>query len=666
MHELMLAGSEKKKLLLGNEAIVRGALEGGVRFVAAYPGTPSSEIIDRFFQLAPEAGVYVEYSVNEKVSMETACAAALSGVRSLCAMKHVGLNVAADAFMTLAYVGVKAGMVIVVADDPFLHSSQNEQDNRFYAKMAGVPMLEPATPEEAKSMTIEALALSEKYQMPCMLRTTTRVNHCRGPVTFGDLSLPLGGHMGDEKAGARPPHPTSPVEGEEPVLTALPTDKGQGGFQTLGAFDKDPFNLVVIPMVGRKLRLALLEKVSRLQAEAEQSPLNFTVGKGKWGIVTSGVSYLYARDAVRELGLEGQIKVLKLGFSHPYPKAVIREFLSGLTRVLVVEELEPFIEEAVRLVAQESGLRVLIAGKGDELIPRAFELDAAKVKRAMSSFFGIAYDPPELFSIPQLPQRPPNLCPGCPHRATYYSVRKIFGDDAVYPSDIGCYTLGILPPLRMADFLICMGSSVSTSGGFSKVLDRPVVGFIGDSTFFHSGITGLVNAVSHDHRFLLVVLDNGTTAMTGHQPHPGVELTPRGKVPPKVSLESVIRGCGVKRIATVNPLQVKKTQEVLQELRDQMTGPGVSVLIAKSPCPLFENRMLGKKQKVVFEIDASCDSCGKCVEELGCPAFVLEKPEVGQSGIRINAALCSGCSVCAQMCKSVKPNRLAESKGGSQ
>ena len=642
MHELLQPKSERQQLLLGNEAIVRGALEGGVRFVAAYPGTPSSEIIDRFYQLAPEARIYVEYSVNEKVSMETAGAAAVSGVRSLCAMKHVGLNVAADAFMTLAYVGVKAGMVIVVADDPFLHSSQNEQDNRFYAKIAGVPMLEPSTPEEAKAMTIEALALSEKYQIPCLFRTTTRVNHCRGPVAMGDL----------------------PGHGSEPFPPF--TQGGQGGFQPQGTFVKDPFNLVVIPMVGRKLRLALLDKLSRLKAEAEQSPLNFTVGEGKWGVITSGVSYLYVRDALRELGLEQRVKVLKLGFTYPHPRALIRDFLRGLTRALVVEELEPFLEETTRIVAQESGLPVLIAGKGDDLIPRAFELDAAKVKRAMSNFFGVSYQSPEVFSIPQLPQRPPNLCPGCPHRATYYSVRKIFGDDAVYPTDIGCYTLGILPPLRMADFLICMGSSVATAGGFSKVLDRPVVAFIGDSTFFHAGLTGLINAVSHDHRFLLVVLDNGTTAMTGHQPHPGVELTPQGKVPPKVNLESVIRGCGAARVATVNPLQVKKTQEVLQDLREHMREPGVSVLISKSPCPLFENRMLGKKQKIVFEVDESCDLCKKCLEEVGCPAFVWERPAEGESRIRINAAMCSGCSVCAQMCKSIKPRRLDESKGGNQ
>ena len=624
MHELLIPGSERKQMLLGNEAIVRGALEGNVRFVAAYPGTPSSEIIDRFYQLGPEARVYVEYSVNEKVSMETSCAAAVSGVRSLCAMKHVGLNVAADAFMTLAYVGVKAGMVIVVADDPSLHSSQNEQDNRYYARMAGVPMLEPSTPEEARELTLAALEISEKYGTPCILRTTTRVNHCRGPVAFGD------------------------IKGEAPTAK----------------FEKDPFNMVVVPMVGRKLRVALLDKVSRLREEADRSPLNFTVGEGKWGVVASGVSYLYVMDALRELGIRDRVKVLKLGFTYPHPKGLIRDFLQGLEKVLVVEELEPFMEEAVKVVAQEAGLAgVSIAGKGEKLIPQAFELDAVKVKVAMSNFFGAPYEAPKPFAIPELPQRPPNLCPGCPHRATYVSVKKVFGEDAVYPTDIGCYTLGLLPPLRMADFLICMGSGVSTAGGFSKVLDRPVVAFIGDSTFFHSGIPGLVNAVAQDHRFLLVILDNGTTAMTGHQPHPGVELTSQGRREPRVSLEEIVRGCGVDRIATVNPLQMRKTQEVLQGLRDKMKEPGVSVLISKSPCPLFENRMLRKKQKIVFEVDASCDLCKRCLDELGCPAFLWEKSAAGETCIRINEALCSGCSVCAQMCNSIKPRRIGDTGG---
>jgi indolepyruvate ferredoxin oxidoreductase, alpha subunit len=622
MHELLQPDMGKPLLLLGNEAIVRGALEGNVRFMAAYPGTPSSEILDRFHQLAEEAGVYVEYSVNEKVSLETTCAAATSGVRSLCAMKHVGLNVAADAFMTLAYVGVRAGMVLVSADDPSLHSSQNEQDNRYYAKMAGVPMLEPATPEEAKTMVLHGLELSEKYRIPVMLRTTTRVNHCRGPVSLG----------------------------------MIPRER------PLASFPKDPFNLVVVPMVGRKLRLVLLEKMAGLQKEAESSPLNAITGEGRWGIVTSGVSYLYVRDAIQDLGLEHQVKVLKVGFSHPHPKVLFQAFLRTVDKVLVVEELEPFLEEALKVGAQESGVNIPIAGKGQELIPREFELDAVKVKRAVSRFFGVPYVPPQVFSIPELPQRPPNLCPGCPHRATYFSIKQTFGQDAVYPTDIGCYTLGLLPPLSMADFLICMGSSVSTAGGFSKVLPQPVIAFIGDSTFFHAGLPGLVNAVTHDHRFLLVILDNGTTAMTGHQPHPGIELTRDGKIEPKVSIEAVVKGCGVKRVFTANPLQVKKTQETLAQIKESMQEPGVTVLISKSPCPLYERRMTGKKQKVVFAVEESCDLCRQCLEELGCPAFVWEEGATTGACIRIDPALCAGCSVCSQICTSIKPRRLEQGK----
>ncbi|HOV85939.1 MAG TPA: indolepyruvate ferredoxin oxidoreductase subunit alpha, partial [Syntrophobacteraceae bacterium] len=358
MDELLVPASNRKHLLLGNEAVVRGAMEGNVRFVAAYPGTPSSEIIDRFSQLAEEAGVYVEYSVNEKVSMETACAAALSGVRSLCSMKHVGLNVAADAFMTLAYVGVRAGMVMVVADDPSLHSSQNEQDNRAYAKMAGVPMLEPSTPEEAREMTLSGLDLSEAYRIPCMLRTTTRVNHSRGPVRFGELPR------------------------EKPTAS----------------FTKDPFNLVVVPMVGRKLRLALMEKEKMLREEAEKSPFNFVTGQGENGIITSGVSWLYVQDALRDLGLEGKVKVLKLGFTHPMPRKLVGNFLRGVGKVLVVEELEPFLEEAVKGIAQEEEIPVKIVGKGEQWIPRAFELDSVKVKRAVGRCFQVPYDPPTIFS----------------------------------------------------------------------------------------------------------------------------------------------------------------------------------------------------------------------------------------------------------------------------
>ena len=620
MHELLTPNTEAGLFLLGNEAIVRGALEGGVGFVAAYPGTPSSEIIDHFHQIGAEAGVHVEYSVNEKVAMETAAAAANCGVRSLCSMKHVGLNVAADAFMTLAYVGVKAGMVIVCADDPSLHSSQNEQDNRYYAQLARVPMLEPADAAEARTMTLEALRLSERHRIPCLLRTTTRVNHCRGVVPLGDL----------------PP------------------------IQTRGRFDKDPFNLVVVPMVGRKLRQALLVKSEQLEAEANLSPLNFVTGEGPLGVITSGVSTLHVLDAVKRLGLKDQIKILKLGFTYPAPKQLIASFLETSDRVLVVEELEPFLEQIVRATAQQYGIEVTIGGKGPDLIPLAFELDPTTVAAAMGRFFDRPVARVKSPTVPPLPQRPPNLCAGCPHRATYYSVKKVFGDQVIYPTDIGCYTLGLLPPLNMADFLICMGSSVSTAGGFSQVQDRPVVAFIGDSTFFHAGIPGLINAVMNDHRLLLVIVDNGTTAMTGHQPNPGVELGPQGKFPPKVNIEQVVRGCGVKTVRTVNPLQVKKTQQVLEELHGAMAEPGVSVLISKSPCPLFERRMLKKPKKLVFQVvEENCDGCRRCITELGCTAFTWEPDGSGGGAIRIDENLCNACSVCSQICDAIKPKRLS-------
>ncbi len=607
--------------LLGNEAIVRAALESGVRFVSAYPGTPSSEIIDRMYELRKETGVRVEYATNEKVSMETAAAVAVCGSRSMCSMKHVGLNVAADAFMTLAYVGVKGGMVIVVADDPSLHSSQNEQDNRFYARMALVPMLEPSTSQEAYDMTIEAFQISERHGTPCILRTTTRVNHARGVVRVGEYN---------------------PVSGSGAIT---------------GSFQKDPFRYVVVPMVGRRLREELLKRLRGLEETSEQSSFQRILGEGRLGIVTSGVSALYVEDAIRDLGIEDRVKVLKLGMTFPLPKNLIRNFLSTVERVLVVEELEPYLEDAIKAIAQECGWQGKIAGK--EYVPRAFELNVPLVRTAIGRFTDVAYEPkykpvPAEVVPKNLPQRPPNLCPGCPHRATYHEIKKVFGSDAIYPTDIGCYTLGLLPPLSMADFLICMGSSVTTAGGFSVAQDKPVVAFIGDSTFLHAGITGLINSVFNDHRFLLVILDNSTTAMTGHQPHPGASMTREGICEPKVKIEDIVRACGVKRLEIINPIQVRKSYDVIASMKEDLDKePGVYVIISRSPCPLLERRVVKKARKLVFHVDDSCDGCGKCLEELACPAFYREDGKV-----QINRFMCIGCTVCAQICKSIKPVKI--------
>ncbi len=618
MHELLTAQPGSKKLLLGNEAIVRGALEAGISFATTYPGTPSSEIGDNFYRISQETDLYFEYSVNEKVALETAAAAAISELRTMCSMKHVGLNVAADALMTLAYVGVKGGLVVVSADDPSMHSSQNEQDNRYYAQLAGLPMLEPANSQEALEMTRAAFELSEAYKIPVLLRTTTRINHSRTPVEVGLLQPP----------------------------------------RRSGAFKKDPFNLVTVPMVGRRLRVELLEKINKLGSEASASPFNRVEGKGGWGVVTSGVSYNYVADAVRELDMTDRVRVLKMGMTYPFADEICLDFLKGVERVLVVEELEPFLEDKLKILAQENGLSLEIRGKGEELLPRYYEFDPVQVKSAMARFFQLKYQPGQVEMESALPQRPPNLCAGCPHRASYYAVNKALGDAAaIYPTDIGCYTLGILPPLEAADFLLCMGSSVSSAGGFAKAQEEPVVAFIGDSTFFHSGITGLINAVHNDHNFILVILDNGTTAMTGQQPHPGIELTPEGRQTPKVDIEAVVRGCGVDRVETVNPLQVDKTVAVLKEMLEDKQRPGVKVLISKSPCPLFERRVTGKKQKVVFRVTNECDMCRRCLDELGCPAFTYCEDEEECAFISIDEHLCSGCSVCKQICHAIKPKK---------
>ncbi|QJA05593.1 indolepyruvate ferredoxin oxidoreductase subunit alpha [Thermosulfurimonas marina] len=554
MHPLLAAEGERR-LLLGNEAIVRGALEAGLRVGAAYPGTPSSEIGNNLFALSQELpGLYFEFSVNEKVAMEVAAAAAACGLRSLTCMKHVGLNVAADPFLTLAYVGVKGGMVVVTADDPSCHSSQNEQDNRYYARLSGLPMLEPATPEEARQYTAYAFELSERLEVPVLLRTTTRVSHARGVVACGRLA--------DYRAFPK------------------------------GRFEKDPGRWIPVPAVARKRHQILLEKLRLAEEEAARSPFNRMLKGGPLGVVASGVSVLYVEDALRELGLEGKVSVLFLGFTHPFPKALAREFLSGLERCLVVEELEPYLEEALKVTAQEAGLAVKILGKAEGYFPRYHEFHPGMVKAALARAFELDWQPPEAPDtswVPELPPRPPTLCPGCPHRETYKVVKEVLQElgeeeNTVYPTDIGCYTLGLLPPLRMADYLLCMGSSVGSACGFSVATDQRLVSFIGDSTFFHAGIPPLINALYQGHHFTLVVLDNETTAMTGHQPVPSQELRPEVlKDRPVISIARLCESLGIPAVE-INPY--KKT-EAKEAVRPVLSSKKLAVIVAKAPCVLY-------------------------------------------------------------------------------
>ena len=616
MHKLLTDTPGKEMLLLGNEAIARGALEAGVSFATCYPGTPSSEIPEQFFKISEETDLYFEYSTNEKVAMEVGAAAAVSGLRTMVTLKHVGLNVASDPLMTLAYLGVKGGMVIINADDPFCFSSQNEQDNRYYARLSSLPMLEPTNAQEMKDVTVAAFDLSEELELPVIIRTTTRLNHIRGAVQLGEL---------------------------RPV-------------KTKDTFQKNPFHFVAVPAVSRKLHTLLLEKYDRAMEKSENSPYNQIIGDGKWGIVANGVSFDYVSDAVSDLGISDKVSILKLGFSWPLPKELCTRFLKQVDNVLVVEELEPIVENDLKAIAQESGITIPIKGKGIGGFSRLFEYDPGMVRKAIAEYFDLDYKGPEipdLSDLPELPGRPPNLCAGCPHRAIYYAVKQIYGPEVIYPSDIGCYTLGFLPPLSMADIVICMGASVSSSCGFSRATDQKVVSFIGDSTFFHSGITGLINAVHNNHKFTLVILDNGTTAMTGHQPHPGVNTDPMGVDLTQISIEDLVRGCGVKDVHVVNPSKLKKTMEAIKAAKKY---DGVSVIISKELCPLFA-KATGqfKKSRPFFVNRNKCKNHRDCINLLACPAMYLEGEQV-----EINKNLCIGCSVCAQVCPENAILRLKE------
>lgn len=609
-HPLLAENEGSTHLLLGNEAIVRGALEAGIQVVTCYPGTPSSEVPDTFFRLSPEGKYYFEYSVNEKVALEVGGGASLAGAMTLTTMKHVGVNVAADPLMTLSYTGTPGGLVLLSADDPGCHSSQNEQDNRYYSRISGIPCMEPATAQEAKDMARDALTMSRELETPFILRTTTRVNHLRGPVTFGPLK-----DLGKAKG-----------------------------------FKKNPSKFVPIPAFARDMHVRLLERLEKLEALSEKSEYNKVSGNGKIGIIASGISRAYLADALADTGLESQVKIFELGFTFPLPKQKLEDFISSVDKVLVIEELEAIVENEVRIIAQKKGIKTEIIGKDCKFFGYNGEYSTRCVTEAICEITGKATPKFETCKAQEnMPVRPPNLCAGCPHRASYFAVKKVFGNDAIYSSDIGCYTLGIVPPLAAADFLFCMGSSVSAGSGVAKASGQTVVGFIGDSTFFHSGITGLINAVYNKHEVLLVILDNSTTAMTGHQPNPGVDMSALGPNESKVDIETVIRGCGVTQIRTVHPLNQKATIKALEELKELS---GVRVLISKDPCPLFAKRTLHKKTVQTAYVEKQSEEVQHCMEELACPAF--EKTE---EGIRINEILCSGCMVCLQVTKDIKARK---------
>lgn len=602
---------KKRMLLLGNEAIARGILEAGISVVTTYPGTPASEIGDSISEIATEAKLYMEYSVNEMVAVQVAAGAANCGVRALAAMKHVGLNVAADFVMTLAYTGVRGGCVIVTADDPECYSSQNEQDNRYYALLSNLPCLEPSDPQEAKDMTVSAVEISEKLELPVLLRTTTRVSHTRGPVTYGTMIKP----------------------------------------NLHGKFVRDLKRLNMVPAFSRPKHTVLLRRVAEAKGISETSPFNKVVSNGgEVGIISSGSAYNYAVEAADLLDLNASI--LKLGMTHPLPEKKIIAFLKNYRKVFVVEELEPFMEMQVKAIAKDFVSYVEVYGKmGKEFFPREGELSTRLVAMGLAKATGrkwrvslSAIEAKYADVAKDLPSRPPILCAGCPHRASFYTIRKVCGDNALYPTDIGCYALGISPPLNVGDIMICMGASVGTAQGISRVTGKDTVAIIGDSTFFHAAIPGLVNAVYNNSKIVVAILDNQSTAMTGHQPHPGTGLTGLGRASEKVLVEKVAEGCGVKYVRVVNPFETKTVAAVLREAVKQ-SGP--SVIVFRSPCALMDARERRRAgvETVSARISDKCTDCMTCIKLLACPAIIVEegKPKIDEN-------VCTGCGLCISVC----------------
>ena len=620
LKELVTGASGDKQFLLGNEAAVRGVIEAGVSIAATYPGTPSSEIGNVLSVLAKDANIYFEFSTNEKVAMEVAATAAASGLRSFTFMKHVGMNVAADSFMTTAYSGVNGGMVILSADDPSLFSSQNEQDTRNYARLANVPILEPSNCQEVKDMVKYAFDLSEQFNLPVIVRTTTRVSHMRGVVEFGDVKDNSSNNENHWKRGH---------------------------------FKKDPSKYVPVPAFAGDMHVRLWDKIHRIEDLANKTEYNKEISLAdgeKYGLIASSSAYNYAHDVCKFNNLD--IKILKLGFSYPFPRKMVAEFLSDVDEVFIVEEVDPIIERETLAVIGDEKLDVTVHGKLDDTFPLYHEFNSDVVADGLNKCLNFKENDDANYSASltkledDLPSRAPVLCAGCPHRAMYYGINLAIEElglkpeDVIFASDIGCYTLGINPPYNAADYLLSMGSSVGDGCGFSVSTDQKVASFIGDSTFFHSGVSPLINAVHNKHNFVLTVLDNRITAMTGGQPNPGIPVDGMGDDAPEVSIRKLALACGCDYVRVINPFNL---EQVIKTYKEAFERDDTAVIISKAPCTLIKG--LAKKPPVNFK-EGNCNYCDKCVNELACPAISKVNGK-----ITIDKAQCDGCNVCIQVCK---------------
>jgi indolepyruvate ferredoxin oxidoreductase alpha subunit len=603
---------EALEILSGNEAIARGAWEAGIKLAAAYPGTPSTEILE---SLAEYDEVYCEWSPNEKVAMEVGIGASLAGGRALVAMKHVGLNVAADPFFSSSYVGIEAGIVIVSADDPGMHSSQDEQDNRNYAKFARVPVMEPADSGEAREFTIAAFELSERFDTPVLIRTTTRTSHSKSLVRMGERTPPK-------------------------AVTALKRDWAK---------------YVMMPANATVRHRLLEQRLLDLAEYAENCSFNrVEMGDTRVGIITSGATYGCVREALP------QASYLKLGLTFPLPKKLVADFRSRVDKLYVVEELDPFLEEAIRLMG------ITIDG-GKEMNTLLGELNARLVAESFAKAGVPGVDEAllgKLVAIPDdLPNRPPTFCPGCSHRGIFVALKKL----RVFVSgDIGCYTMGALPPYNSMHICACMGAGISMAHGIAKVMDEPAdgakpgiqnkaVGIIGDSTFFHSGITSLMGVAYNKGRTVNIILDNRTTAMTGGQENPGTGKTLLREPSATVDIPALCAALGINRVVAVDPYDVKEVERVL---REELEADEASVVIAQAPCVLQF-----KVRKPIYQVAAEkCIGCKRCLA-VGCGALNLYTDAVGDRKVEIVPADCAGCGICSQMCAENAIARPAPAEG---
>lgn len=609
-------------ILLGNEAIARGILEAGVIIGAGYPGTPSSEILTTLAEMQNYyPNLKIEWSINEKVAFEVAYGGSMSNARSVASMKHVGVNVASDAFMTAAYAGARGGMVLISADDPSCYSSQNEQDNRYFGLHALVPVFEPSNPQEAKDLMKYAFDFSEEFQTLVLFRTTTRLNHGRGDVLLGEIKE---------------------------------IDREYG-------FDWDRSRWVCLPSHSRVLRFRLLERLGEISEFANEFPYNSLkisderVNGKRYGFVAAGIPYAQLIDALNFFNIEDKVSILKLGMVFPPPKRLIKELFNSVDKVLVVEELEPFIENILKQIAYEEGLAKEIEIHGKDFLPQNGEFPAELYLETLAALMDLEYDgvsvPHDLLIIPP---RLPILCPGCSHRSSFYAIKQIekkMKTKFVNSSDIGCYTLAVYKPLEGLDIEICMGASIGLANGISKIQSKenPVLAILGDSTFFHSGIPALINAVHNQNEILVMILDNRATCMTGFQDNPGTGIKITKEIGIRVIIEDLVQGCGVAK-DNIWIVDSNNLPKMIEKLEEAVKAKGVRVFISRHNCSLLEMNEFRLKQikPPTVKIDPEkCKGCLICVDKFGCPSIIFNEEK---KKAHIEQESCRGCKVCIDVC----------------